>query len=188
MASTTVIDLFEHAAATFRSVLDEVRPEHHHLATPCAPLDVTELVAKAVGHQDWVRRAIHGDSAPPAYPPIEPDVWMAAFDESTASMVVELHSNGAMERPVTLAAGLTFPGSEIAVLAARNIFQFAWDLAVATEQNTDLAPELAEELLRVSRTRLVPQRGPGGFFGPEFVPAAGAPVATVLAGYLGREV
>lgn len=188
MAAANAIDLFEHAAATFRSVLGEVQPEHHHLATPCAPLDVSELVARSVGHQDWVRRAIHGEPDPPSYPPIEPDAWMAAFDESTASMVGELRSPGAMDRSVTLAAGLTFPGSDVAVLAARNIFQFAWDLAVASDQSTDLAPELAEELLEISRTRLVPQRGPGGFFGPDYVPPAGAPVATVLAGYLGREV
>ena len=76
----------------------------------------------------------------------------------------------------------------MAVLAARNIFQFAWDLAVATGQSSDLVPAVATELLEISRTRLVPQRGPNGFFGPESVPLAGAPVATVLAGYLGREV
>lgn len=76
----------------------------------------------------------------------------------------------------------------MALAAARNIFQFGWDLAVGTGQSTDLAPDVAAELLEVSRTRLVPQRGPGGFFGPEFVPPAGSPIATVLAGYLGREV
>lgn len=188
MATTNALDLFEQAAATFRSVLAEVRAEHHHLPTPCAPLDVSELVAKAVGHQDWVRRAIHGDSGPPSYAPIDPDAWTAAFDVSTASMFAELESDGAMDRPVTLAAGLIFPGSDVAVIAARNIFQFAWDLAVASGQDADLAPGLAEELLEISRTHLVAQRGPGGFFGPEFVPPAGAPVATVLAGYLGREV
>ncbi len=113
---------------------------------------------------------------------------MAAFESSTNSMGAELRGDGAMDRTVTLAAGLTFPGSDVAVLAARNIFQFGWDLAVATDQSHDLAPDLATELLEISRVRLVPQRGPGGFFGREFVPPAGAPVATVLAGYLGREV
>ena len=183
-----VIDLFERAAATFRSVLDEVRAEQHHLPTPCEPLDVSELVARAVGHQNWTRLAIHGESGSRDYPPIGPGQWMAAFDESTAAMVTELHSEGVTERPVALAAGLVLPGSDVAVLAARNTFQFAWDLAVATGQDADLAPELANELLEISRTHLVPQRGPGGFFGPEFVPAPGAPVATVLAGYLGRQV
>ena len=87
-----------------------------------------------------------------------------------------------------LAPGLTYPGSDVAVLAARNIFQFTWDLAVATGQSHDLAPDVATELLEVSRARLVPQRGPDGFFGTEHMPPAGAPVATVLAGYLGRAV
>ena len=188
MAERGVIELFQGSAATFRSVLEGVRPEHHHLPTPCDPLDVSELVAKAVGHQDWVRGRIAGSSDPPSYPPIEPDRWMAAFDVSTVSMVRELRRDRAMDRTVALAAGLTFSGSDVAVLAARNIFQFAWDLAVATGQSDDLAPDVAAELLEVSRTRLVPQRGPDGFFGPEFVPPAGSPVATVLAGYLGREV
>ena len=93
-----------------------------------------------------------------------------------------------MTRSVTLAAGLTFSGEEVALLAARNIFQFAWDLATAVGQNPDLAPQVATELLEISRTRLVPQRGSGGFFGPEFVPSSGSPTATVLAGFLGREV
>ena len=188
MAERGVIELFQGCAATFNSVLDGVRPEQHHLPTPCHPLDVSELVARAVGHQDWVRGRIAGSSDPPSYPPIEPDRWTAAFDASTVSMVDELRQDGAMDRTVTLAAGLTFSRSDVAVLAARNIFQYAWDLAVATDQGDDLAPDVAAQLLDISRTRLVPQRGPDGFFGPEFVPPAGSPVATVLAGYLGREV
>jgi hypothetical protein len=38
----------------------------------------------------------------------------------------------------------------------------------------------------ISRTQLVPLRGEGGFFGPEFVPPPGSPPADVLAGFLGR--
>ena len=188
MAGRGVIELFQGSAATFRSVLEGIRPEHHHLPTPCDPLDVSELVAKAVGHQDWVRGRIAGSSDPPSYPPIEPDRWMAAFDVSTVSMVGELRRERAMDRTVALAAGLTFSGSDVAVLAARNIFQFAWDLAVATGQNDDLAPDVAAELLEVSRTSPRATTRPRRLFGPEFVPPAGSPVATVLAGYLGREV
>ena len=188
MAGRGVIALFQDAAATFRSVLEGVRPEQHHLPTPCDPLDVSELVAKAVGHQDWVRGRIAGSADSPSYPLIEPDRWVAAFDASTVSMVEELRMDGAMDRTVALAAGLTFSGADVAVLAARNIFQFGWDLAVATDQSDDLAPDVASELLEISRTHLVPQRGPGGFFGPEFVPPAGSPDARVLAGYLGRKV
>ena len=185
---TGVIDLFVDSAGTFGLVLARVQPEQHHLPTPCDPLDVRELVARAIGHQNWVRSRIAGRSDPPSYPPIDPEEWKQAFDDSTLAMVAVLRDDGALDRTVTLAEGLTFSGSDVAVLAARNIFQFAWDLAVATDQSQDLAPDVATELLELSRTRLIPQRGPDGFFGPEFVPPAGAPAATVLAGYLGRAV
>jgi uncharacterized protein (TIGR03086 family) len=180
--------LFDRSAATFRAVLAEVRPEHHQLPTPCEPLNVAELVVKTIGHQNWTRRAITGEAGPPTYPAIEPDHWTESFDESTAAMLATLADADVTERTVTLAAGLEFPGADVGLLAARNTFQFAWDLAVATEQNTDLTPGLAAELLHISRTHLVPQRGPNGFFGPEHVPPAGAPTATILAGYLGRPV
>jgi uncharacterized protein (TIGR03086 family) len=184
----TVRSLFERSAATFRAVLVEVRPQHHRLPTPCEPLNVAELVVRAIGHQNWTRRAIDGESEPPIYPAIEHDRWTEAFDESTCAMLATLSEAGAMERTVMLAAGLSFPGADVGLLAARNTFQFAWDLAVATHQNADLSPDLAAELLHISRTHLVPQRGPNGFFGPEHIPRAGAPTATVLAGYLGRPV
>ena len=184
----TVSALFERSTATFRAVLLEVRPEHHQLATPCEPLNVAELVVKAIGHQNWTRRAINGESGPPIYPAIKHDQWTESFDESTTDMLATLADTGAMERTVTLAAGLSFPGADVGLLATRNTFQFAWDLAVATHQNADLAPDLAAELLHISRTHLVPQRGPNGFFGPEHTPPAGAPTATILAGYLGRPV
>lgn len=185
---TSVIALFEQAAGTFGSVLEGVRPEQHHLPTPCDPLDVSELVSRAVGHQNWVRSRIAGQSDAPSYPPIDPELWARAFDDSTEAMVAALRGESALDRTVTLAAGLTFAASDVGVLAARNIFQFAWDLAVATGQSPNLAPEVATELLAISRTRLVPPRGPDGFFGPEVVAPAGAPVATVLAGYLGRSI
>jgi uncharacterized protein (TIGR03086 family) len=186
--SDTVIGLFRRSASTFRGVLDGVRPEHHDLATPCEPLDVAKLVVKTIGHQDWTRSAIEGHSGPPAYPHIDPRDWTDRFDQSADAMVTTLSEPDAMRRTVTLAAGLTFPGHDVGLLAARNTFQFSWDLATATGQNTDLDPTLAVELLEISRTHLVPQRGPNGFFGPEYVPPAGAPTATVLAGYLGRPV
>lgn len=184
----TVIALFERSAATFRSALVEVGPQQHQLPTTCEPLNVAELVVKAIGHQNWTRRAIDSESGPPAYPAIDPDRWTECFDESTVAMVATLSAAGAMERTVALAAGLTFPGADVGLLAARNTFQFAWDLAVATHQDADIAPDLAAELLHISRTHLVPQRGPNGFFGPEHVPPAEAPTATILAGYLGRAV
>lgn len=178
--------LFKRSAATFRSVLVTVRLDQLDLLTPCEPLNVGQLVEKAIGHQDWVRGAIHGLDATPHYPSIELRDYIPDFDRSTVAMVSELESEGAMTRAVTLAAGLQFSGADVMILASRNIFQYAWDLARGTGQSSDLAPEVAEELLALSKTRLEPQRGPGGFFGPVFTPPAGASTADVLAGFLGR--
>lgn len=179
---------FELSAATFRAVLLEMRLEQLHEPTPCLPLDVEQLVIKAIGHQEWVRNALAGVETSRDYPSIDPSEFVASFDRSTAAMVDEMNRAGAMDRTVTLAANLTFPGSDVAILATRNIFQYAWDLARATEQSTDLAPDLARELLEVSRTHLVPQRGPDGFFGPEYPPLADSTAADELAGFLGREL
>jgi uncharacterized protein (TIGR03086 family) len=179
---------FERSAATFRAVLLEVRPEQLHEPTPCLPLDVEQLVVKAIGHQAWVRHALAGIETSRDYPAIDPAEFVASFDRSTAAMIEDLNQPGAMVRTVTLAAGLTFPGSDIAILATRNIFQYGWDLARAINQSTDLAPNLARELLEVSRTHLVRQRGPNGFFGPECPPPADSTPADALAGFLGREL
>ena len=179
---------FEQAAATFRAVLLELRPEQLSDPTPCLPLDVAQLVTKAIGHQDWVRSALAGVEVSREYPSVDPAEFVRGFDRSTAEMVAELESDGAMERSVTLAASLTFAGSDVRILATRNIFQYAWDLARATGQSTDLAPDPAKELMEQSRTRLVPQRGPDGFFGPGFLPPAGSTAADELAGFLGRQL
>jgi uncharacterized protein (TIGR03086 family) len=180
--------IFERAAAAFRETLVRVRPNQLGNPTPCEPLDVAHLIEKAIGHQDWVRGALEGQQVPAEYPSIDPADYLTELDRSTTAFGRKLDRAGAMDRQVTLAASLTFSGEEVMLLASRNIFQFAWDLARGTEQSSDLAPDVASELLEISRTRLVPQRGPGGFFGPEHVPPDGAPVADVLAGFLGRPV
>lgn len=179
-------ELFERSAAVFRGVLVEVRPDQLGGPTPCGDLNVAQLVEKAIGHTHWVRQAIQGESGPLVYAAIDPGKYLVEFDACTAAMVSELESVGAATRTVKLAAGLQFTGAETAILADRNTFQYAWDLAMGTGQSTELAPGLARELLAISKTRLVPPRGPTGFFGPVFEPGEGATDADVLAGFLGR--
>jgi uncharacterized protein (TIGR03086 family) len=184
---------YRQAAAVFRSVLKRVEPDQLHHPTLCEPFDVAQLIDKAIGHQDWLRAALRDSRAPSAAPRVPVDYAevdaseaVSAFDESVTGMLAELRTDGAMTRSVPLSATQTFSGYEMLVLATRNLFQYSWDLAQATGQSTDLAPDLATELLEISRTQLVPLRGAGGFFGPEFVPPPGSPVADVLAGFLGR--
>jgi uncharacterized protein (TIGR03086 family) len=178
--------LFTDSAAAFRSVLADVHGDQLDRPTPCEPLSVAQLIERAIGHTDWVRDALHGGVNAAHYPHIDPADYLPEFDRAVAAMLDELNSDGAMTRSVTLARGLSFCGHDVMILAARNLFQYAWDLARAIGQSTAFAPQTATELLELSHTRVVPQRGPGRFFGPAFVPPAHASPADRLAGFLGR--
>lgn len=70
-----------------------------------------------------------------------------------------------------------------------HIFVHGWDLAVATDQNTDLDPELATLLLEQAKFLILNgYRGPNGVapFGPALAAKAGATRADRLVAYLGR--
>jgi hypothetical protein len=64
-----------------------------------------------------------------------------------------------MTRAVAPAAGLMFSGHDVMILASRNVFQYAWDLALGTGQSTDLAG--AGLLALTSRRPPTPARGGG---------------------------
>ena len=82
------------------------------------------------------------------------------------------------------------PGSQVVGLAATDTFTHGWDLAKATGQDTDLNPELAEEILEGSRQAIQPafRSEAGKPFGFEQPVAEGACAADRLAAFLGRTV
>jgi uncharacterized protein (TIGR03086 family) len=75
-------------------------------------------------------------------------------------------------------------------LAITDTFVHTWDLAKATGQSTDLAPELAAVLLEQARASIQDSfRGPEGApFGAEQTAPEGASNADRLAAFLGRSV
>ena len=201
---------FERSAEVFRSVLASVTVDQFDLPTPCEPFNVAELINKAIGHLDFLRagleaarlalveshpqhesaRAAAGATprSPSDYRDVDADDHIDSFNAAVASLLSELRADAPETSPVPLSGTHTFTRFQMLVLCTRNTFQYAWDLAKATGQSTDLDPVLATQLLEYSRTIVIPQRGEGGFFGPEFAPPAGSPVADMLAGFLGRRV
>ena len=74
-------------------------------------------------------------------------------------------------------------------LRTTDVLAHGWDLARATNQQTDLDPELAEAMLEWSRQALRPElRGPGGPFGPEQPCPDHASNDDRLAAFLGRAI
>lgn len=157
--------------------------------TPCASWNVAELIDHVIGAQEWARCGVEGvEMAEPASKPSEGD-YMAAFQSAADASASAFEVDGAMERTVNPGFG-DMPASALLGLAMTDTFTHAWDLAKATGQDTDLAPEVAAQLLAGSRQAIQDGfRGPEGApFGPEQQAPAGASNADQLAAFLGRTV
>jgi uncharacterized protein (TIGR03086 family) len=112
---------------------------------------------------------------------------LAAFDAGVRGSVAAFGAAG--DKPVELPFG-TLPASVFVIIAANDQFTHAWDLATATGQDADLAPDLADELLAGARQLIgLAVRGPEGSgapFGPEQEAPADSTSAAKLAAFLGR--
>ena len=116
--------------------------------------------------------------------------YLAAFDAASSNFVAACQEDGAMQKTVKMPFG-EMPGAAVMGLAMTDTFTHAWDLAKATGQSTDLAPELAAQLLAQSRQMIQPAfRGEDGAapFGAEQSCPEGACNADQLAAFLGRRV
>ncbi|MGI9601030.1 MAG: TIGR03086 family metal-binding protein [Acidimicrobiales bacterium] len=180
---------YEQAVAATRSVLAGVQADQLDADTPCAAWDVSELINHIVGGQHFFLAGMTGT------PPTGGDTdyaagdYVAAFDEATGAALAAFAEEGALQRTVSLPFG-DMPGMAVMGLASTDTFQHGWDLAKATGQSTDLAPELAGSLLQQSKMAIQDSfRGPEGApFGPEQSCADDACKADQLAAFLGRSI
>jgi uncharacterized protein (TIGR03086 family) len=179
----------EQAAATARAVLAGTSKEQLDLDTPCASWKVKDLINHMIGAQYFFISGVEG--TPPAgdAPDFAAGDFVAAFDEASSQAIAAFGGEGVMEKMLTLPFG-QMPGSAFIGLATTDTFQHGWDLAKATGQNTDLAPDLATALLAAARAAIQDAfRGPEGApFGAEQTAPAGASNADQLAAFLGRTV
>jgi uncharacterized protein (TIGR03086 family) len=181
-------DALEQAIASTRQVLKGVSKDQLGDDTPCAAWKISDLINHIVGGQFFFEAFVRGVPQDEAVDFSAAD-FRSTFDEAAERTVAAFNADGAMEKMITLPFG-QMPGSAFAGLAATDTFTHGWDLAKATGQNTDLAPELAEQLLIGARTAISPAfRSPEGSpFGPEQTAPAGASKADQLAAFLGRKV
>jgi uncharacterized protein (TIGR03086 family) len=167
-------------------VLAGVSREQLSLPTPCQSWDVAALIDHVVGAQLFFAAGVTG-AEPDRSADFAAGDFVQSFDDASATCVAAFDQDGVMERMLTLPFG-EMPGSAFMGLAMTDIFQHAWDLAKATGQSTDLAPELASALLAQSKLSIQEQfRGPEGApFGAEQHAGDDAPPADQLAAFLGR--
>ena len=178
----------EAAIASTRGVLAGVSADQMGNDTPCASWDVAGLVNHIVGGMHFFVAGIKGE--PPAEAPdFAAGDYMASYDAAASDLVERFGADGALEKMYTLPFG-EMPGSAFMGLAMTDTFQHGWDLAKATGQSTDLAPDLAAALLAQSKQAIQESfRGPEGApFGAEQSCPDGSSTADELAAFLGRAV
>lgn len=178
----------KNAIAATRGVLENVSAEQMQAPTPCASWDVAGLINHIVGGQHFFAAGVRGEQPGEAPNATDGDI-LAAYDEATSAFVAALEAPGALDQIVKMPFG-EMPAQAVMGLGMTDTFQHGWDLAKATGQSTDIAPELAAQLLAQSKAAISENfRGPEGApFGAEKACPEGASNADQLAAFLGREV
>jgi uncharacterized protein (TIGR03086 family) len=179
----------EQAIASTRVVLTAVSKEQLGDDTPCAAWKVSDLINHIVGGQSFFEAGVKGEPPAGGETDFSATDFVSAFDEAAQRCLAAFRADGVMEKMLTLPFG-QMPGAAFVGLAATDTFTHGWDLAKATGQSTDLAPELAAQLLAGARKAIQPAfRSPEGtVFGPEQPAPAGACNADQLAAFLGRKL
>lgn len=175
------------AFAAGREALTRVDRNRLDDPTPCHSWDVRALVNHLIGAPRFAARTVGGISTSGDLDFAAGD-FIASHDE-TSGMVMEVFgAPGALDKAVEFPFGER-PAAFLMFFVTTDQLAHAWDLARVNGDSTDIAPELAAELLDEAKLTVTPDmRGPDGeaAFGPEQTAASGASAADRLAAFLGR--
>lgn len=178
----------QQAVVVARQVLDGVTPADLSSPTPCASWTVAGVLDHVIGAQRLFAAMAVGDT--PSGDPVQVGEgdFRTQFDEAVERTITAFGSDAAAGRSVTLPFGETTTEAFVKV-AATDLLAHTWDIARATGQPTDFAPDLAEMLLDNAHSFITPAfRGDDGvaFFGAVQPIDEGASAADRLAAFLGR--
>jgi uncharacterized protein (TIGR03086 family) len=181
------ITLLRQANEVLLGVLANITLEQMTLPTPNDEWDVRAVINHLVLGNQWVADQVRtGDAPRPSGDAIGDRLPIEAYTASAEAMMAAFAEPGALERTVRMPFG-EMPAAGLAMVRFSDLISHAWDLAKATGQNTDLAPELCEFALAISRERLDGRDRAHLPFKEEVPVPANASAADRLAGYLGKQ-
>ncbi|RBY74317.1 TIGR03086 family protein [Geodermatophilus sp. TF02-6] len=185
IAPAELLELFQRAQAQFTDRVDAVEPDQwEDEALP--DWTVADLVAHLVSEMLWVPPLLAGEPhAEGRFPEDTTDLlgedpltgWETAADPALSAFA----EDDALIRTVHLSRGPTPAVDYIEELTA-DLTVHAWDLARATDGDTDLDPALVTAALVVAE-RLPDEGVPGLFEPPLDAPATASPQTRLLARY-----
>ncbi len=174
----------ERAQEAFAGVLARVNPDQLGAPTPCSEWTIGDLIDHVIGGNERVGLWAANSTEPQARPG---DAVSAHRASALAAQNVFAGPDG-MTAMYKLPFG-EVPGEVFVGMRTSDVLTHAWDLAFATNQSTDLDPELAVEQLAAARAFVRPEfRGPGRPFGHEQSCSGERVPADQLAAFLGRKV
>jgi uncharacterized protein (TIGR03086 family) len=187
-ATDELLGLVRQADVVFGDVPRKVAPEQLALLTINDEWDVRALINHVVLGCAWEAELVRTGNAPRPHGDIIGDrAPVDAYTASADAMLASFATPGALERTVTMPAA-EISADELAAFRVVDLVSHAWDLARATGQNAELAPDLCEAALFIARQRL------GGWdraltpFKDEVPVPIGASAADRLAAYLGKQI
>ena len=176
------------ANEVFAEVLASVTPEQMSLPTVNDDWDVRTLINHLVLGNQWMAQLLKEGAAPrPSGDAIGDRDPADVYAESWQRLIAAFEEPGALGRTVTMGFGET-PAAMLVALRFSDTIAHAWDLAKATGQNTNLAPDLCEAALAITRQRLEGRDRGQLPFNEEVPVPDDACAADRLAGYLGKPV
>ncbi|REH51841.1 uncharacterized protein (TIGR03086 family) [Kutzneria buriramensis] len=161
-------------------------PDQLGAPSKCAEWDVRGVLSHLVTGSLMAVSVVRGDPPPDRQTDHLGDRPLEAFDAALDDVRAALSEPGVLEKTYPTPLGEQ-PGSFVATMRINELVVHSWDIAAATGQSTDIAPELAAAALAMWRSRLGDGARPAGmpFDDPQPVPP-GATAADGLAAYLGR--
>lgn len=182
----------EPATRVLTAIVTGVRDEQLGAPTPCTEASVGDLL----DHVDNLALAFTGaarkssaDAGPPprASAANLPDDWRTRIPERLAALA-EAWRDPEAWTGMTRAGGIDMPGEVAAMVATDELVLHGWDLAVASGQAYDCAPELLEVAHRFVQGAVARNpNGTPGLFGPPVPVPDDAPLLARLLGLSGRD-
>ncbi|UYP19380.1 TIGR03086 family metal-binding protein [Rhodococcus sp. Z13] len=170
-----------------RRIVGGVRADQLTAPTPCPGFDVRALAGHLASTLE--RSAAIGAGRDPLTVPesltAPDDDWPAVLETAAEHYWQVWDDDALLDRPVTAPWG-TFPGRVAMFVQLDELLVHGWDLAVATGQDAEADPALAEAALEVMRIALPESPREGFPFYPPVPPAPDAGPTERLANWVGR--